>query len=180
MVQETISREQWRTIIDVARQAILQKELISYQTELHRIYFGVFVTLYKEKKLRGCMGELSEDGLSPEALSRAAMAAAYGDPRFPPVEPKEWALMELEVSFLYGLCRAERLLDFVPGEHGMLVKYGKRQGVFLPKVAAERGWDGKRTLDMLCLNKLMMEPQAIDRSKLEVFFFKGISWRENL
>ncbi|HZK02158.1 MAG TPA: AmmeMemoRadiSam system protein B, partial [Anaerovoracaceae bacterium] len=51
---------------------------------------GVFVTLKKEGRLRGCIGTISpvEDGIASEII-RNAVSAGTGDPRFDPVSKEE-------------------------------------------------------------------------------------------
>ncbi|MFQ5843724.1 MAG: AmmeMemoRadiSam system protein A [Planctomycetota bacterium] len=112
-------------------------------TEIQRAG-GVFVTVRVEGRLRGCLGTLrGEEGLV-EAVGRLAAAAAVRDPRFPPVRAEELPRLELEISVLGPPERCEGAADLTPGRHGIAVSLPEagRQGVLLPSVAPERGWDG--------------------------------------
>ncbi|MFW9935970.1 MAG: TIGR00296 family protein, partial [Candidatus Thorarchaeota archaeon] len=75
---------------------------------------GVFVTLKKresikrtEWNLRGCIGHLQPSPNSHqkplsliEATRRAALGSAFDDPRFPPVQEKEFNSILIEISVL--------------------------------------------------------------------------------
>src|SRR6185503_12703549 len=55
----------------------------------HREYGGVFVTLMRFAKLRGCIGTLDQDRTFCHALRHAAVAAALDDSRFRPLTQAE-------------------------------------------------------------------------------------------
>jgi len=102
---------------------------------------GVFVTLHKHGRLRGCMGVL--DGTLPlaEALRQAAISAAVHDPRFPPVAPGELPDVQVEVSILSPPQRMTSLDD---------LGFAQRPATPLPGVAslvrhAHRGADDAGT-----------------------------------
>jgi AmmeMemoRadiSam system protein A len=79
-----------------------------------------------------------------------AAAAAFEDPRFPPVGTDEVDSIEIEISLLSSLRRTEP--QFVmPGLHGVSIVLGERKGVFLPQVASEAGWDRATLLEQTCL-----------------------------
>ena len=61
---------------------------------------GVFVTLTKAGELRGCIGFPYPVMPLGDAIEDAAVAAATGDPRFPPVRKDELASVRLEVTIL--------------------------------------------------------------------------------
>ncbi|HTS16252.1 MAG TPA: AmmeMemoRadiSam system protein A [Verrucomicrobiae bacterium] len=111
---------------------------------------GAFVTLKKGDDLRGCIGKMDfEEPLWKNALA-AATASALEDPRFPPVKPGELPDLSIEISILNppeDLPQAE-LFDVT--KHGIIIEKGWRHGLFLPKVAAEQGWDATKTLEMVC------------------------------
>jgi AmmeMemoRadiSam system protein A len=78
-----------------------------------------------------------------------AVAAARDDPRFPPLGADELDDLEIEVSVLTPLVRAQAA-DVVPGRDGVMVGRGGRSGVLLPQVAAHHGWDRERLLSEVC------------------------------
>jgi AmmeMemoRadiSam system protein A len=85
-----------------------------------------------------------------------AAAAAFDDPRFPPVTERELGNIDVEISVLspFEPCAPE---DVSPGLHGVYLVRGGRSGVFLPQVAPEQGWDRQELLEQLCV-KAGLEP----------------------
>lgn len=105
---------------------------------------GVFVTLRRGGALRGCIGRIQTERPLAESVRDLALAAAFGDRRFAPLEKEEYPDLEVELSVLTPpepLAR-ESLPDAVEvGTHGLIVSLHGRRGLLLPQVASERGWD---------------------------------------
>src|SRR3974377_658846 len=59
---------------------------------------GVFVTLHRGGRLRGCIGYLEAMKPLLAAVQEMAVAAAFQDPRFPPLRPAELADLGVEVD----------------------------------------------------------------------------------
>jgi uncharacterized protein len=110
---------------------------------------GAFVTIHKQGMLRGCIGRMVADTPLEKIIRDMAMAAAFEDPRFPPLGKTDLVSIDLEISVLSPMepCRPE---DIVPGIHGAYLAKGYRSGVFLPQVATEQGWDRDTFLEHLC------------------------------
>jgi AmmeMemoRadiSam system protein A len=131
---------------------------------------GAFVTLRRGGELRGCIGRFDPEGSLARTVADMAVAAAFEDPRFPPLRPEEIHDLELHVSALgprHPLPDPARLRV---GEHGLAVRQGWHRGVLLPVVAVERGWDAPTFLKHACL-KAGLRPDAwLDPSTtVEVF-----------
>jgi len=111
---------------------------------------AAFVTLEKEGELRGCIGELV--GQRPLYLSVqwAALSAALADPRFPAVTPEELPQIEIEISALTPLQEVADVNSIEVGVHGLLIAQGGQQGVLLPQVAVDEGWDREAFLQAVC------------------------------
>ena len=116
---------------------------------------GAFVTLHAlsgtVRRLRGCIGHIESTRPVYDTVNDAAYAAAFRDPRFPPLTADELGSVELEVSVL---SRLERITDtriIVPGTHGIMIEQGRRSGLLLPQVASERDWDRETFLEQTCL-----------------------------
>jgi AmmeMemoRadiSam system protein A len=98
---------------------------------------GVFVTIHTRSTgdLRGCIGtiEPTRSSLVEETIGNA-IAAATRDPRFPPVQPRELADLEIDVSVLHPpeLIDSEAQLD--PTQYGVIVQRGRRRGLLLPDI----------------------------------------------
>ncbi|MDI6739910.1 MAG: AmmeMemoRadiSam system protein B [Candidatus Edwardsbacteria bacterium] len=134
---------------------------------------GVFVTLKKGGQLRGCIGYI--EGIKPLhlAVAEMAVAAATGDPRFPPVTKDELPQLEYEISVLTPKRQIADPSEFIVGKHGIIVQRDGRSGVFLPQVAPEEGWDRETTLTYLCLHKAGLPPDAWKDKRTKLFVFEA-------
>jgi AmmeMemoRadiSam system protein A len=99
-----------------------------------------FVTLMRRGELRGCIGSLMAERPLRQDIESNALAAAFRDPRFPPVALPEYADIAVEVSVLSALepiaveNEAQLLTLLRPGIDGVLLEYGSRRSTFLPQV----------------------------------------------
>ena len=131
---------------------------------------GVFVTLHRKGALRGCIGYIQ--GFKPlvEAVGEMALAAAFGDPRFPPVTAEELPELDVEISVLTPLRRMSELSEITIGEHGLYIVKGPRSGLLLPQVATEYGWDRETFLRHTCLKAGLPETAWQDpESEIHLF-----------
>lgn len=102
-----------------------------------------FVTLEKGGKLRGCIGSL--EAWRPLAVDVAenAFAAAFRDPRFPPLRADEAEKLAIHLSLLTPpvamlfSSEADLLAQLQPGVDGLILLEGPYRGTFLPSVWAE-------------------------------------------
>ena len=101
---------------------------------------GAFVSLHKQGRLRGCIGHFGEDVPLYEIVAEMARAAAFEDPRFPPVHREELGDIDIEISVLTPMRRIQSLDDFQLHKHGIYIRKGYRSGTFLPQVADEVNW----------------------------------------
>lgn len=99
-----------------------------------------FVTLHEAGRLRGCIGTLEPYCSLGDDVVNNARAAAFHDPRFPPVTVSEYARIDLEVSVLSATeplaCtdEADLLAQLRPGVDGLVLEGERRRGTFLPQV----------------------------------------------
>jgi AmmeMemoRadiSam system protein A len=112
---------------------------------------GAFVTLKRSGKLRGCIGRMESELPLWETVALMARAAAFEDPRFPPVTADELAGLDLEISVLTPFEPLEDTSLLEVGKHGLLVEKGFYRGVLLPQVAVEQNWDAGEFLANVCL-----------------------------
>lgn len=104
---------------------------------------AVFVTLTKHGELRGCIGSLHARRPLGRDLEANARAAAFDDPRFPPLGRDEWPEIRVEVSLLSPpeplspADEAEALTQLRPGIDGVILEYGWYRATFLPQVWAQ-------------------------------------------
>ncbi len=111
---------------------------------------GVFVTLRKSGRLRGCIGYIRAIKPLYLAVPDMAVAASTGDPRFPPVTEEELPELDLEISVLSPLKRVEDPNQIEVGRHGIYIVKGPYSGLLLPQVATEYGWDRMTFLEETC------------------------------
>jgi AmmeMemoRadiSam system protein B/AmmeMemoRadiSam system protein A len=109
---------------------------------------GAFVTLKKDGELRGCIGHMRGDAPLYQAVQHMAIAAATSDQRFPPLQADE--PVSIEISVLSPMRRLTDLQQIEVGVHGLMIYKSGRQGVFLPQVPVEQGWDRGQYLEELC------------------------------
>ena len=109
-------------------------------TESLKLPCGSFVTLYKNGKLRGCIGRFFTDGPLYRLVKDIAVAAAFNDSRFEPLAKSELTDIDIEVSVLTPLHKINDIKEFQLGKHGIYMVKGNQSGTFLPKVATDTGW----------------------------------------
>ncbi len=147
--------EQRRLLLALAHQAILSKLELMPPPEKPREEKwleearGVFSTLYLRGHLRGCIGYALPVAPLFRAVSETALAAAFNDPRFAPVDNDEARELEVSLSVLSPL-RPIRAEEVVVGLHGLLISDGSRRGLLLPQVPVENGWDRRTFLEQTC------------------------------
>jgi len=138
---------------------------------------GAFVTLHKAGHLRGCIGRMEADEPLWRVIVGMARAAAFGDPRFPPLKPDEWPQCELEISVLTPARPVAGPGEVELGRHGIVLHAAGRRAVFLPQVAAEQGWTLEETLTRLA-RKAGLPPDAWRRPDCRLEVFEALILRE--
>ena len=101
---------------------------------------ATFVTLKQAGGLRGCVGSLQAVRTLRDDVRANAVAAAFRDPRFAPLEASELARTSLEVSLLSAeeaieaASERELLAQLRPGVDGVILEYGRHRATLLPQV----------------------------------------------
>lgn len=102
---------------------------------------AAFVTLtVRGGALRGCIGSLIAHRPLLEDVRANALAAAFEDPRFPPLDASELSDLTVEVSVLsqpepldHG--DTKQLVSLLrPGIDGVVIELGRHRATFLPQV----------------------------------------------
>lgn len=96
---------------------------------------GVFVSIKKKGKLRGCIGTFlpATENIYTEIV-RNAVAAATQDPRFPPVDISELNELEYSVDILSPPEPVKSLEELDPKKYGIIVVKGWQRGLLLPDI----------------------------------------------
>ncbi len=121
---------------------------------------GVFVTWYHGDMLRGCLGAVETIEPLWGNVRELAVSAATDDSRFPPVTPDEEPALRVKISALTPPVRVASPDAIDVARHGIMLRMGTHRGVFLPRVAADMGWDRETLLGHLCAEKAGLPPDA--------------------
>lgn len=121
---------------------------------------GLFVTLRRGERLRGCIGRIETDQPLAQTLPVVALEAALEDTRFEPVQSHELDELWIEVSVLGSPARLANPQDLVAGRDGVVLEHEGRRGVFLPAVWKETGWTRVEFLRELASQKAGLDPDA--------------------
>ncbi|MDE2008594.1 MAG: AmmeMemoRadiSam system protein A [Candidatus Omnitrophica bacterium] len=132
---------------------------------------GAFVTLTEHGALRGCIGNIIGREPLSATVRDMAVAAASHDPRFSPVAAAELKDISIEISVLSAPRRVKDASQIQLGRHGVIVNRGGHQGVFLPQVARETGWNKEEFLSELCAQKAGLPPDAWKDPKTALYVF---------
>lgn len=144
----TLNPAERDTVLQVAANAIqtqqvtgraLQIDPAKHTPTLQR-ETATFVTLLRDGQLRGCCGSVLPVEPLVVNVARSATAAAFHDPRFEPLMPRELPQLELHVSLLshslpiHYQDESDLLSQLRPETDGLILHYRPLQGVFLPAV----------------------------------------------
>ncbi|HEV2758272.1 MAG TPA: AmmeMemoRadiSam system protein A [Acidimicrobiales bacterium] len=101
---------------------------------------GAFVTLEVAGDLNGCIGSIVPEAPLGVAVPRLAWAAAFDDPRLPPLTAADYPSLEIKLSLIGPLepvpagTEAELAAHMRPGVDGVLIRSGAADATFLPAV----------------------------------------------
>jgi len=103
---------------------------------------GVFVTLLKNKKLRGCIGRIESDQTLFQNVIDLSKAAAFDDHRFEQLSAKELDKIVIEISILSvpktveGISSFDKIMQLKPKKDGVVLSASGKKATYLPQV-----WD---------------------------------------
>ena len=131
---------------------------------------GCFVTLHKNKELRGCIGFVKPIMPLFEQIIAATKAAAFEDSRFDPLEESELKSLKIEISLLSipEQIKNDPLKSIEIGKDGLIIEYMNHFGLLLPQVATQYNWNALQFLEALC-NKAMLGKNDWKQAKLFKF-----------
>lgn len=134
--------------------------------------FGVFVTIKKGKKLRGCIGTFKSQEIERMVIE-ATLSSAFQDPRFPPITSEELSELTYEITLLTPLIPVKNFEDIKIGQDGLMIEKGFQRGLLLPQVAVEQNWDRYIFLMHTCV-KAGLPPDCYNDPSVRVFKFQGL------
>ncbi len=144
----SLSPGQRRILLDIARRSIahgleygrpLAVDPAAHDPRL-QAPGASFVTLHLGRELRGCIGSLEPHRPLVNDVAANAFAAAFQDPRFPPLAPDELGALHIYISVLgeatpMDFTSEEDLLrQLRPGIDGLILEADGHRGTFLPSV----------------------------------------------
>jgi AmmeMemoRadiSam system protein A len=127
---EMISDKDRQVLLNMARDAIVSRLSGKQQGTLGDDKLspallqraGVFVSLYKQGKLRGCIGRFSTDNPLYLLVKEIAVSSALHDHRFSPLRTEEIPSIKIEISVLTPLKKIKSIDEFELGRHGIYIK----------------------------------------------------------
>lgn len=182
----TLNAEEREYLLAVARLAVV-KSLAGHFSEndlppppgkVLEETLGAFVTLKKKSALRGCIGRIVGDAPLYLTVVRMAQAAAFNDTRFSRVSLSEESELEYEVSVLGPVEPCLNPEKIIIGRHGLIMRKGARQGLLLPQVPVEWGWNRETFLQQTCKKASLPSDEWKqawkDKSGVELYWFESV------
>jgi len=141
---QTLPQDAGHVLLPLARAAIATQLGLNHSASEDLPWLNMsgacFVTLTLGSRLRGCIGTLRAHRALVEDVKANAVAAAFRDPRFPPLAAGEFSSVALEISVLSALeplrfsDEPDALRQLRAGVDGVVFEYGHHTGTFLPQV----------------------------------------------
>lgn len=167
-----LSMKEESTYVRLARKSlehyVKNGEEMSSPDKITGIKKGVFVTLKKNGKLRGCIGTISPTRESVEIeIIQNAISAGTEDPRFAKVREDELDEIVYSVDVLEEAEEISSIEDLDIDKYGVIVSSGYRRGLLLPNLD---GIDSVQEQVEIALNKAGISPN--EKYKMERFEVK--------
>lgn len=192
-MSNAFSTEEWEAMLAFARHCIARKlgvakmddnRLLKNMTESRlKEKHGVFVTLQKNGRLRGCIGAIEPVKRLDACLKENALNAAFHDRRFPPVDHHELPHIDIEISILTLPEKLEYqdenelVSRLTPHRDGVIIEKDTHRATFLPQVW-EQLPEPDRFLSQLCLKAGLFE-SAWKTDPLSVYTYQVQSFQEH-
>jgi len=190
-VLHTMNKEDKKYLLKIARRAIqkyFQDEGV-FQVEKDELpqslkeENGTFVTLWKNNKLRGCIGNLESEKPIYQSVIDNCLASALFDPRFTALKNDELNDIKIEISILSKLKKLSNFTDYDSflkylnkDKPGLLIKKGTYQATFLPQV-----WEDLNSAELfishLC-EKAGLEKNEWKKMDLEIYQYSAEVFKE--
>ena len=186
MTSLELNKNQKKILLEIARKTIEKAvnneklpdftDLVKNDPVLHE-KCGAFVTIHKDGNLRGCIGNIASSIPLWQTVKKMAVEASLRDPRFLPVSPSEVKDLDIEISVLSPFEKIDDINKIEVGKHGLFIKHGFYQGLLLPQVATEYGWDRIQFLEHTCL-KAGLYRDCYKEKKCEIYIFSATVFSE--
>lgn len=147
-------------------------------SEILRLSYGAFVSVYVDGHLRGCLGWFETEKPLCKAIAELAVSAATEDSRFQPVNEEELPSLGIEISALSPLKRIESIDEIEVGKHGIYLRMGIMTGTFLPQVATNNNWSREEFLGYCARDKAKIGWEGW--KKADIFTFEADVFGDNV
>jgi len=177
-----LSKNEKRILKEIAKntlyEAVLNAKVLSldsrdFPAKLKTPY-GAFVTLYKNEKLRGCIGTFEPKEPLYKVIQQMSISSAFHDTRFQPVSKEELSQIRIKISVLTPRKKITSLDEIVISKHGVYLQKGSKNGTYLPHVATQMGWDAKTFVQSCAQNKAGLDKD--EYKDAEVFIYESIEF----
>jgi AmmeMemoRadiSam system protein A len=138
---------------------------------------AAFVTLKKNSRLRGCIGDIFPQKPLYKSVILNAINACVNDRRFPAVTEAECNDITIEISALTAPEPIASPDEIRIGIDGVVLNKDGRSAVFLPQVAPEQGWDVSQMLRQLSLKAGL--PEDAWKEGASFLVFQAVVFGEN-
>lgn len=170
-----------KELLDIARNTINQlikgKKFPKINSEDYsaniKKQYGAFVTLYKNKQLRGCIGRFTSDIPLYEVIREMTIASATEDSRFEQVTADELNELEIEISVLSPKKKINSIDEIELGRDGIYIKKGMMSGTFLPKVAIDTNWSKEEFLSHCSRDKAGIGWDGWKDKNAEIYIYQA-------
>jgi len=142
------------------------------QSSIFAESFGLFVSSYHNKNLRGCIGYIKPFKPLYESIIEIAQLAAFHDDRFRPLSIAEFEKLIIEISILSTLFEIKDKDEFEIGRDGLFITNPRGIGLLLPQVATKHNWTKSTFLKETCKKAGLKESDLYDE-RTKVYRFEA-------
>ena len=137
---------------------------------------GVFVCLYRNSKLCGCVGRHISEAPVYNLVQQMTEAGGLENPCFNPVTRDELEEITIEIHvFLSEIVPIYSLQYYDVDKYGIVLQKFNKSATFLPNVAKEQGWDKIESLRNLSL-KAGLEQDAWTEADARFYIYETQSF----
>ena len=181
-MEYNLSEKEKSILLQTARERITsslekRKPVYSDPTQNLLIPCGAFVTLQKQKALRGCIGHITGTAPLFDTIKDISYSSGFQDPRFSPLSLSELNDIDIEISVLSPMKKISSIEEIETGTHGLYIIKSGRSGVLLPQVPVEQQWDRDTFLTHTCY-KAGLDGECWKDPTTEIFIFSAIIFGE--
>ena len=177
-----LNEEEKELSLQIARDAIalrlgLKHEILpNPDTIIFNESHGLFISLYVNKNLRGCIGYIQPFKPLYDSIIELAQLAAFKDHRFSPVTIDIFDKLIIEISILTPLYEIKDKDEIIIGRDGLFITNPKGLGLLLPQVATNHGLTRNTFLKETCKKAGLKEEDLYDE-RTKVFRFEADIFR---